>query len=146
MPNISLAIQHLATQQYGPLYIVYDKSIREDSSIYLLDKGQRLRAVSSQSSDVPHPDLRKNQHVYGRTSSPALWWEPGAFQWNQSHPSVRDGSAKRWVEQLIQANETAMGLGIFDYWSRQLFLSTWADNHLGVPTVQLPLPDLDIGT
>ena len=143
MLDVRSAIMQLATQQYGPLYVVCHKNPLESTpSVFLLNPGQKLERERSAMPDVPHSDLLPHQEIFGRVPGTTVW-SSDEFGWKPGHPKVKDGSAKQLVEKLITANETAMGLGMHDFWARQLWLADWANNYLDRVDSIFPLPNLD---
>lgn len=144
MLDIRTALHRLATQRYGPLYVVRSSNPLETTAhVFLLDPGQTLEIERNALPNVRHSDLRDGQEIFGRVPGPTRW-SSDEYTWKATHPSVKDGTVQQWVEQLLAADQTGIELGMLDYWTRQLWLANWATTNLGKADFSLPLPDLDL--
>lgn len=137
------ALTQLSTGKYGPLYIVSaNNGQRRIAQIFQLDHGQILeRERSTMGPCVPHSDLREDQEVFGLQETGPHW--SSLYGWHNHLPNVQNGHIQELLQQLLEANQLAMGLGIMEYWERQLWLQRWSHDNLGRETMALPLPNLE---
>lgn len=143
MQDIYEAAALLATQLYGPLYVVSGRHARDRTLyVYMLDQGQVLLPPRpSVGPNNKHPDLRANQEIFGIVSGVPGWSEE--YGWRHEHPNVKDGTAQALVHQLIEASKTAINLGMNDASARNLWLQGWARDNLGTSAPDMVLPNLD---
>lgn len=145
MQDFHAATKAFSTQQYGPLYIVRGSHARGATFfIYLLDEDQRLDpAIQRRIGPNNKPSvLRDDQAVFGVVGGQPGWDEE--YGWLNTHSNVVNGRVQGMFEQLMQAHQTAIELGITNASERAVWLDRWAQENLGRNTPTLALPELDV--
>lgn len=134
MTSPALAIAALQTGKYGPLYVVSTRNPLECTPrVFLLAPGQEF--------EHQHSNLHDAQEIFGFVPG-ATRWTSNTYDWKNNHPAVKNGSAMRMVEQLIEAHRISTSLDMPDGVSRQCWLQQWSSENLGDKAFSLPLPDL----